>query len=133
MNESHPIAVAEEYFSALGQGRVEDALALLAEDIVWHQPGGSRYSGRHEGRRGVGELIGAMAGASGGTLRVAATGPAMANGDLVAVPVRFTATRPGSTLDQGGIDLLTIREGRIVEVHLFSQDGPAEDLFWGRD
>lgn len=31
-----------------------------------------------------------------------------------------------------GIDLLTVRAGKVVEVHLFSSDGAAEDQFWGR-
>jgi len=35
-------------------------------------------------------------------------------------------------MDMGGIDLLTVREGRIVEIHLFSEDSPAEDTFWGQ-
>ena len=28
-------------------------------------------------------------------------------------------------------DLLTVRDGKIVEVHLFTEDGPTEDAFWG--
>lgn len=44
----------------------------------------------------------------------------------VAVPVRFSGQRPGASKDMGGVDLLTIRDGRIVEVHLFSEDGRAE-------
>ena len=58
-------------------------------------------------------------------------GEAMVNGELVAVPVRFSGQRDGASMDMTGIDLLTIRDGKIVEVHLFSEDGPAEDAFWG--
>jgi uncharacterized protein len=69
---------------------------------------------------------------SGGTFQLAVAGPAMVNGDLVAVPVRFTGQRDGAFMDMGGIDLLTVRDDRIVEVHLFSEDGAAEDTFWGQ-
>jgi ketosteroid isomerase-like protein len=55
----------------------------------------------------------------------------MVNGDLVAVPVRFSGRRGAASMDMAGIDLLTVRDGRIVEVHLFSEDGAAEDKFWG--
>jgi hypothetical protein len=30
-----------------------------------------------------------------------------------------------------GVDLLTIGEGAITEVRLFSDNGPTEDEFWG--
>lgn len=39
-------------------------------------------------------------------------------------------------MDMAGLDLLTVRDGKIVEMHLFSEDGNAEDgnaedAFWG--
>ncbi|BDA63535.1 nuclear transport factor 2 family protein [Actinomyces capricornis] len=132
MSTSTPLDVVNDYFQALAQGRVAEAMALLAPDVVWHQPGANRFSGDHTGPEQVGALIGAMMEASGGTLAVVPQGPAMGNGELVAVPVRFSGRREGADLDQAGVDLLTVRDGRIVEVHLFSQDGPAEDEFWGR-
>lgn len=57
----------------------------------------------------------------------------MVNGDLVAVPMRFAARREGSAMEMTGIDLLTISDGAIAAVHLFSEDGAAEDVFWGTD
>lgn len=66
------------------------------------------------------------------TFQIAVTGPPMGNGDLVAVPVRFSGRRAEGSMDMGGIDLLTVRGGEIVEVHLFSEDDAAEDGFWGR-
>jgi hypothetical protein len=35
------------------------------------------------------------------------------------------------SMDMAGVDLLTIHSGKIAEVRLFSEDGPAEDRFWG--
>ena len=81
---------------------------------------------------GVGALLGGMMEASQGTFQLAVTGPTMVNGELVAVPVRFSGRRDEVSMDMAGVDLLTIRDGKIVEVHLFSEDGPAEDEFWGR-
>ncbi len=45
--------------------------------------------------------------------------------------MRFTGTRADASMDMFGIDLLTVREGKITDVRLFSADGPAEDSFWG--
>lgn len=34
-------------------------------------------------------------------------------------------------MDMAGMDLLTVEDGKITQVRLFSEDGPAEDAFWG--
>jgi hypothetical protein len=131
MTDQNPAAVATRYFDALASGDVPAAMALLSPDVVWHQPGANRFSGDHHGLEGVGELLGQMMAVSGGTFQLAVTAPAMVNGDLVAVPVRFSGQREGAAMDMTGIDLLAIVDGAIAAVHLFSEDGAAEDRFWG--
>lgn len=131
MTDQNPAAVATRYFDALANGDVPAAMALLSPDVVWHQPGVNRFSGDHHGLEGVGALLGQMMEMSEGTFQLAVTGPAMVNGTLVAVPVRFTGQRESVAMDMTGIDLLTIADGTIAAVHLFSEDGPAEDRFWG--
>lgn len=132
MTELTPAHVAATYFDALGRGDVPTALAQLSDTVVWHQPGANRFSGDHVGAEGVGAMLGGMMEASLGSFQLAVTGPAMVNGELVAVPVRFSGLRDEASMDMAGVDLLTVRDGRIAEVHLFSEDGPAEDEFWGR-
>ena len=131
MTDQTPAAVAASYFEALGRGDVPAAMALLSPAVVWHQPGANRFSGDHTGIDVVGSLLGAMMEVSEGTFQLAVTGPAMVNGELVAVPVRFSGTRAEASMDMPGIDLLTVRDGQILEVHLFSEDGEAENAFWG--
>ena len=133
MTEQTPAAVAATYFDALGRGDIPTVMAQFSDTVVWHQPGANRFSGDHEGLAGVGALLGGMMEASEGSFQLAVTGPSMANGELVAVPVRFTGSRAGASMDMSGVDLLTVRDGRIVEVHLFSEDGHGEDAFWGQD
>lgn len=130
-SESAPAAVAATYFDALAQGDIPTVMAQFSTDVVWHQPGANRFSGLHEGIGGVGDLIGGMTTVSEGSFRLTVTGPPMVNGELVAVPVHFTGTRTGASMDQAGVDLLTVRGGEIVEMRLFSEDGAAEDAFWG--
>lgn len=131
MMELTPAAIAATYFDALGRGDVPTAMGLLDAQVVWHQPGANRFSGDHNGVQGVGALLGGMMEASEGSFQLAVSGPSMVNGELVAVPVRFTGKHPRGSMNMGGIDLLTIRDGKIIEVHLFSEDGQAEDTFWG--
>lgn len=132
MTDQMPAAVAGSYFDALGRGDVPSAMALLSPDVVWLQPGANRFSGDHRGIDGVGALLGGMMEASQGTFQLAVTGPAMVNGELVAVPVRFSGNRADASMDMSGVDLLKVRDGKIVEVRLFSSDGQAEDTFWGQ-
>ena len=99
--------------------------------MLWHQPGANQFSGEHHAVDGVGALLGGMMEVSAGSFQLAVAGPAMVNGDLVAVPVRFTGNRADAGMDMAGVDLLTVCDGKIVDVRLFSEDGHAEDLFWG--
>lgn len=131
MTDQNPAGTAVAYFEALGRGDIPAVMAMFDPGVVWHQPGANRFSGVHHGIDGVSALLGGMMQVSNGTFQVTVTGPAMTNGDLVAVPVQFSGNRQGVSMDIAGIDLLTIRHDSIAEVHLFSVDGPAEDTFWG--
>ena len=111
MSEQNPATVAGKWLEALGRGDVPAAMALLDPGIVWHQPGANRFSGEHIGVEGVAALIGGMMEISQGSFRLAVTGPSMVNGDLVAVPVRFSGERQGESMDMAGIDLLTVEGG----------------------
>ena len=133
MTDSTPATVAADYFDALSRGDVPAAMGLLSADVVWHPPGNHRFSGHHAGLNGVGALLGGMMEVSEGTFALTVTGPSMVNGNLVAVPVRFAGSRAEAAMDMGGIDLLTVRDSKIVEVHLFSEDAATEDAFWGRN
>ena len=132
MTDLSPASVAATYFEALGRGDIPTVMAQFDDSVVWHQPGANQFSGDHVGVGGVGALLGGMMEASQGSFQLVVTGPAMVNGELVAVPVRFTGTRADASMDMAGVDLLTVRDGKIVEVHLFSEDGPGEDAFWGQ-
>ena len=132
MTDPSPATVAATYFDALERGDIPTVMAQFSPDVVWHQPGSHRFSGVHSGVDGVGALLGGMMERSEGTFTLAVTGPAMSNGDRVALPVRFSGRRSDHSMDMNGIDLLTVHDGKIVEVHLFSEDAASEDAFWGQ-
>lgn len=133
MTHTTPTTVATTYFDALGRGDMATVMAQFDPAVVWHQPGAHRFSGVHTGVAGVGALLGGMMEASGGSFALIVSGAAMVNGELVAVPVRFSGARDDAAMDMSGVDLLTIRDGKIVAVHLFSEDTISEDNFWGKD
>ena len=131
MESTNPLAVVRRYFDALAAKDFATVAGMFADDIVWHQPGGNRFSGTHRGSAAVNEMIGGMMTVSEGSFELVLTAAPMANGALVAVPVHFTATRDGAAMAQDGVDLLRIEGGRIAEAWLFSADPEAEDAFWG--
>lgn len=131
MGSTGPLAVVHQYFDALSAKDFGAVATMFADDIVWHQPGGNRFSGVHRGSAAVGEMIGGMMSVSEGTFELALAGEPMVNGTLVAAPVRFAAKRDDASMAQDGVDLLRIEDGRVAEVWLFSSDPREEDGFWG--
>ena len=112
---------------------METVTALLDPNVAWHQPGNNRFSSMNEGRH---RRYRPADWRHEGTFTLTVTGPTMRNGDDVAVPVRFQGQRQSTpqgtlTMDMTGIDLLTVTNGKITAIRLFSEDQPGEDQFWG--
>lgn len=119
-----------KYDSSLAAGDLAGVAAMLAPDVVWHQPGDNPLSGSVVGPDGVLAHLGRFFELSRGTFSLV-TKTAAANGDLVVAMVEFSAQRDGrAPLAQSGIDVFRIADGRIAEVWLFSEDQAAEDEFW---
>lgn len=122
--------IVGKYFDAVSRGDLESVSQLFADEIIWHQPGASSLSGTHRGKPEVFALLGQFMERSQGTFRIDGLGALMAQGDLVAVPIHFSAERVGQAISMNGVDLLRVEDGLIREVWLFSEDQVAEDRFW---
>lgn len=120
------------YTEALGKGDIQTAFSFFGEEVQWHQPGSNQFSGLKKGAEKIGEMIGAMMEVSKGTFVLTPNGSLMVNGDLVAMPLRFSGTIDDRTMDMSGIDLFKVEAGKITEVWLFSEDQENEDIFWGK-
>lgn len=126
------IDIARTYFQAVQGGDLGTVGGLLAEDIVWHQPGANRFSGDHDGRDAVFAMLGGMMQASGGSFAIDQVHSLMANGDLVAATIHFSGKRDDADMSMDGVDVLRVTDGKITEMWLFSSDPATEDIFWGR-
>ena len=132
MASTSPLNVVRQYFDALSAKDFATVASMLADDIVWHQPGDNQFSGTHRGGSAVNDMIGGMMNVSRGTFELSLTSAPMVNGSLVAAPVNFSAQREGASMAMDGIDLLRVEGAQIAEVWLFSADGQDEDAFWGQ-
>ncbi|WP_412050628.1 nuclear transport factor 2 family protein [Hoeflea sp. Naph1] len=125
------IDIAKNYIKAVQTGDQASLGNLISPEVVWHQPGNNQFSGVKNGIAEFGAMFGAIMGVSGGTFAITQAHRYLANGNLVAIEIEFAAQRDGAKLDQPGIDLLRIEDGKIVEVWLFSSNPEQEDAFWG--
>ena len=130
MSDATNIQVGHGYVDALSKGDMNTVGALLADDVVWHQPGTSHLSGTYRGKDNVFEHLGKFMALSSNSFRVDQVGTVMANGDLVTAKLHFVAVRPDRALSMNGVDLMRIEAGQIKEMWLFSEDQAAEDSFW---
>jgi len=126
------IDIAKAYIQAVQTGDQAQLGGLISPDVVWHQPGSNRFSGTHQGMGAVGAMLGQMMEASNGTFAISRADHYMANGEWVSITLAFTGQAEGRELNQPGVDLLRIEDGKIVEVRLFSSDPAQEDAFWGQ-
>lgn len=126
------IDIAKDYIRAAQTGDQALLAATVSPSVVWHQPGANRFSGTHRGLAAVGAMIGGMMEVSQGSFAITEASHYMENGDWVAVSIRFGGKREGARLEQAGVDLLRIADGKIAEVFLFSSDPAQEDRFWGQ-
>ncbi len=121
--------VFNTYTEALSRGDFEAAFETMADTIVWHMGGESSLSGIIKGKQALGERLGEFAKRSNGTFRVM-TEWAASNDCFVAASVVSLAEKGNKKLNDPGIDLFKIEDGKIQEVWTFAQYQTVEDKFW---
>ncbi|MDR2127939.1 MAG: nuclear transport factor 2 family protein [Burkholderiaceae bacterium] len=127
---SKNIDVVSSYFKALAGGDHVATAAAFVDDVVWHQPGHSKLSGTFTGKGAVFAHLGDFGKLSGGTFAIDNISYVTDNGDLVVAATHFKAEARGKSLSMQGIDLFRIKDGKIAEVWLFSENQSEEDAFW---
>ena len=121
--------VFNTYTEALSRGDFDAAFETMADTIVWHMGGESSLSGIIKGKQALGERLGEFAKRSNGTFRVM-TEWAASNDCFVAASVVSLAEKGNEKLNDPGIDLFKIEDGKIQEVWTFAQYQTVEDKFW---
>ena len=129
--KNEAMKVFDAYRDALEKGDFAEAFATMSDTIVWHMGGESSLSGTVVGKQALGERLGKFAKRSGGTFKVI-TNWAASNECFVAASVVSVAQRDADTLNDPGIDLFKIENGKIQEVWTFAEQQSAEDTFWDK-
>ena len=117
------------YTEALSKGDFGAVFETMSDNIVWHMGGESSLSGVIVGKQALGERLGEFSKRSNGTFRVI-TNWAASNDCFVAASVVSLAERGEEKLNDPGIDLFRIENGKIQEVWTFAEKQEEEDKFW---
>ena len=116
-------------FDAFAKGDVDTLRELFDQDAVWHVPGRSQLSGDH---RGVDTILGhfaKIAELTGGTFRTEVH-DVVANDEHAVTIYVGRGEREGRTLEDRNVLVSHIRNGKLVESWLFSEDQYAADEFF---
>lgn len=127
-----PQEIVLAYAESLEKGDIPKAFSFFSTDAKWNQPGNNQFSGVKNGAEGIGKMIGGMMEISQGTFAVKPNGNLMTNGNFVIMPVKFTGKINERSIDMPGIDLFEIKDEKIVNIWLFSDNQIVEDEFWGK-
>ena len=129
--KNEAMKVFDAYRDALERGDFAGVLTTISDTIVWHMGGESSLSGTVVGKQALGERLGEFAKRSGNTFKVI-TNWAASNECFVAASVVSVAQRDADKLNDPGIDLFKIENGKIQEVWTFAEQQSAEDIFWDK-
>ena len=116
-------------FDAFAKGDVDTLRELFDQAAVWHVPGRNQLSGDYRGMDTILGLFAKIAELSGGTFRIDLH-DVVAN-DEHAVAIYVTrGEREGRTLEARQVLVSHIRNGKLTEAWLMSEDQYAADEFF---
>ena len=122
--------IVHQFYVSLAKGDFEKVGSLLADDLVWHQPGKGALSGSYKGKEAVFSHLGRMSELSGGTFAIDQIDYITENNHLGVAAVAFEAFAFDKSIRMRGIDLYRVENDKIQEVWLFSEHIDEEDAFW---
>jgi ketosteroid isomerase-like protein len=121
-HHEHPnVAVVREGFAAMDRGDMAWIDEHLADDVIWHVGGNSKWAGTYQGKQNVLEFFARQA---------QATDDILGNDEHVVVLGSAKATaRDGSSAEWKYTQIFHIRDGKTTEVWGMAENDAAVDPF----
>jgi ketosteroid isomerase-like protein len=123
--------IVRELYAARARRDWDAVRRLLADDVVWHEPGEEDYSGDHRGREAVVALLEKYVAITEGTFQLVPEA-FLNSAEHSAVLVRWWAEREGARSEGNEIAVYRFRDGEIAEVWFFPDGydpGALRDVF----
>lgn len=122
-------ALIRSGYDAFSKGDIPGALAVFAEDIMWHVPGRGTLSRDYHGHAEVLEFFRHVMELSGGTFRIAID-DILAKEHRVVVLCTESGERDGKNWSSPQVHVWTVKDGRATVFWQFQGDQQTEDEFW---
>jgi uncharacterized protein len=122
-------AIVREGYDAFVRGDIEAVANFLDPDVLWHVEGTSPLAGTYKGHDELRAFFFRVVEMTGGTVTIAAR-DIIANDDNVIVLTTMKAKRDDKELDDDGVAVFRIRDGKAVEVWNFAEHQGALDSFF---
>jgi ketosteroid isomerase-like protein len=116
-------------YAAFGTGDIPTLGELFSDDVIWHVGGRSTITGDYKGKAEVFGLFGRLAQETAGTFRLEVH-DVLANDEHAIGMIRTTGERAGRTLDDNGVQVFHIEDGKVTESWFYPGDQYASDGFW---
>ncbi|HEX9776198.1 MAG TPA: nuclear transport factor 2 family protein [Actinomycetota bacterium] len=121
--------IARDADAAMERGDVEAFLGYHAEDVIVHIAGKSSLAGTYKGKEQFQELFGRFMERSPGFAFEAHD--YLANDDHVVLLQRSHYERGDERLDVNDVFIMHVRDGKIAEFWIISEEQDAFDAFFG--
>src|SRR6516225_9704267 len=123
----HPnVAPIRDMFAAFAKGDLAALYDEFAEDLVWHEGGRNQISGDYRGRRAVLGLFCKAMEVTQGSFRVDLH-DVLADDEHGVALVALSASRGGRSVNVNAVDVMHLRDGKVVEVWTVPVDQYAFD------
>jgi hypothetical protein len=117
-------------YDAFSRRDVGGVRGLLADGVVFHQPGRNPLSGEYRGIDSVLGLLGELGNRSEGTFR-AEVHDVIANDQHAVGLLRISGERQGRRLENHPVvHVFHVRDGKLAELWVHPEDQYAVDEFW---
>ncbi|GIH75112.1 nuclear transport factor 2 family protein [Planobispora longispora] len=122
--------LARESYDALAKGDVAHIRDnLLADDVVFHVPGGGPLAGEYRGKDEVAGYLTRLVELAGGALRMEPES-FLVDEEHSAALLRIRGERDGRVLDERGVQVFRFRDDKIVERWSYPPDPRSGDEFF---
>ena len=129
-SEQRNIDMARKGYQAFNEAHLDEAMATIHDEIVWHNGGDNPLTGEFRGKEAVMEMLARFGQLTEGTYE-ADIHDVLASEDHTVVIGTYTATRHGRTRSARFIDVIhPAADGRAKAFWRMFEDQAAEDEFF---
>jgi uncharacterized protein (TIGR02246 family) len=130
MTEHANAELFQRGYAAFQAGDMDTVRSLLADDVVWHNPGSNHLSGDYRGADAAMGLFVKFFEDSGGTFRVDVHDILADDTHGVAL-ITASGSSGGKAMNSRSAHIAHLVGGKLTESWIFAEDQREVDEFWG--